>query len=96
MEVQNIDLVEYEIKIPREMKTFLAGSSQRAELQNRAMLLYPYIYNQTISHGRAAELLGMNKYDLIELYEDFGLPYYNMDFSEIEEEVRAFHDLEAE
>ncbi len=76
-----MDLVEYEIKIPSEMKAILAGSSQRVELQNSAMLLYPYIYNQTISHGRAAELLGMNKYDLIELYEDFGLPYYNIGFS---------------
>lgn len=91
-----MELVEYEIKIPREMKVFLTGSDKRTELQNRAMLLYPYIYNQTISHGRAAELLGMNKYDLIELYEDLGLPYYNMDFSEIEKEVKAFHDLEEE
>ena len=58
-----MELVEYEIKIPREMKVFLTGSDKRTELQSRAMLLYPYIYNQTISHGRAAELLGMNKYD---------------------------------
>lgn len=78
------------------MKVFLTRSDKRTELQSRAMLLYSYIYNQTISHVRAAELLEMNKYDLIELYEDLGLPYYDMDFLEIEKEVKAFHDLEEE
>lgn len=93
---QEMELVAYEIEVPSEMKVFLKSTDKKAELQKRAMLLYPYIYNQTISHGRAAELLDMNKYDLIELYEDLGLPYFNMDFSEIEEEIKAFHDLEAD
>lgn len=89
-----MEFVGYEIKVSREMKSFLASLDKNAETQRNALLLYPYILNQTISHGRAAEMLGMNKYELIQIYEDLGIPYYNMDFSEVEEEVRAFHEME--
>ena len=40
------------------------------ELIRKELSLYPYIQNQTISHGRAAELLGIRQSELIELYED--------------------------
>ncbi len=90
-----MELVAYELKIPNEMKRFLKNSDKKVELQKKALLLYPYIHNQTISHGKAAELLGMNKYELIGIYEDLGIPYYSMDFSEVEEEIKAFYDWEA-
>lgn len=91
-----MDLVEYKLKIPGELISLLSQSDKKTEMQRNALLLYPYIHNQTISYGRAAEILGINKYVLIDIYEDLGLPYYSMDFSEIEEEVAAFHQLEAE
>lgn len=90
-----MDLVAYELQVPSELKLFLSSSSMKEEAQRNALLLYPYIHNQTISHGRAAEILGMNKYELIGIYEDLGLPYYSMDFSEVEKEVETFHELEA-
>lgn len=40
-----------------------------------AMLLYPYIKNDTISHGKAAEMLGIPKMELIELYGSLGIAY---------------------
>ena len=91
-----MNFVEYKLKVPSELTLFLARSDKKAEIQRNAMLLYPYIHNQTISHGRAAEILGMNKYDLINIYEDLGLPYYSMDFSEVEEEIKEFHSLETD
>lgn len=91
-----MNLVEYKLKVPSELTLLLAESDKKVERQRNALLLYPYIHNQTISHGRAAEILGMNKYELIKIYEDLGLPYYNMDFSEVEEEIKVFHSLEAE
>ena len=91
-----MNMVEYKLKVPSELTFFLAKSDKKEELQRNALLLYPYIHNQTISHGSAAEILGMNKYELISIYEDLGLPYYNMDFSEVEEEIKAFHSLEVD
>lgn len=34
------------------------------------MMIYPYIKNLIISHGRAAEILGISKWELITLYDN--------------------------
>ena len=91
-----MDLMEYKLKIPGELISLLSQSDKKTEMQRNALLLYPYIHNQTISYGRAAEILGINKYVLIDLYEDLGLPYYSMDISEIYHEIESFHKLEAD
>lgn len=64
------------------------------ELIRNVLLLYPYIHNCTISHGKAAEILGMEKYDLIELYDSLGLAYLSMDIKEVEAEVEAWEKLQ--
>lgn len=38
--------------------------NSETELARNALLLYPYILNQTISHGGAAEILGIRKSEL--------------------------------
>jgi hypothetical protein len=58
-----------------------------------AMILYPYIKNLTISHGRAAEILGINKLDLIAFYNDMGLAYLDMGMDEIEEDVSTYRKV---
>ncbi|MBP5157416.1 MAG: hypothetical protein ILP18_06055 [Treponema sp.] len=44
----------------RYVKTDADGTP---DLRERAMLLYPAIADMTISHGQAAELLGIPKWD---------------------------------
>ena len=51
-------------EIPEEMKPYIDSTNK---LRQNAILLYPYILDKTISHGRAAEILGMSKLDLIDL-----------------------------
>ena len=56
------------INVPIGMSRYLIAGDPESELRRNALLLYPYIYNQTISHGRAAEILGVSKSDLITIY----------------------------
>lgn len=58
------------------------------EMVRNALLLYPSIADETISHGRAAELLGISKMELIELYGSLGIPYLDMTDEEFEEEIQ--------
>ena len=57
------------IKVPVGMSKYLVTVNPETELTRNALLLYPYILNQTISHGRAAEILGIRKSELIDLYD---------------------------
>lgn len=89
-----MELASIEICIPKEMKPFLLNENSSDELRRNALILYPYIKDLTISHGRAAEILGIPKWDLIELYEDMGLPYLDLDISEVEKEVNSYYQLQ--
>ncbi len=89
-----MELANIEIRVPKEMKTFLLNEDSADELRRNALILYPYIKDLTISHGRAAEILGIPKWDLIELYEDMGLPYLDFDISEVEKEVNSYYQLQ--
>lgn len=65
-------------------------------MERNALLLYPYIRDNIISHGKAAEILGIPKYDLIEIYDHLGLAYLDMDISEIEEELMNWDKIKGE
>ncbi len=75
------------MEIPDEMITFAKPSNKEDELTRNAMILYPYIKQGTISHGRAAEILGIFKMDLITLYGNMGLSYIELTDDEINEEL---------
>lgn len=56
-------------------------------------MLYPYVHDGIISHGRAAEILGIYKIDLIVLYGRLGIPYIEMTDEEIDEELSTAASL---
>lgn len=84
-----MESAKIEISVPKEMIIYVNSKDKKEELKRNALILYPYIKDLTISHGRAAEILGIRKLDLITLYNEIGLPYLNMDISEVEEDVKT-------
>jgi len=65
----------------------------KMEMIRNALLLYPYIFNQTISHGRAAEILGIRKSELIDIYDRLGYSYLDMTMDELDLELETFRQL---
>lgn len=70
-------MVRVEIEVPEEIVPYTVLEDKEAQLTRNAMLVYPYIKNGVISHGRAAEMLGIHKIDLIQLYGKLGIPYFD-------------------
>ena len=75
------------IKVPVGMSKYLVTINPEAELTRNALLLYPYILDQTISHGRAAEILGIRKSELIDLYDKLGYSYFDMIMDDLDNEM---------
>lgn len=46
-----------------------------------------------MSHGKAAEMLGLHKIDLITLYGKLGLPYFDETEEEFEEDLAVLKKL---
>lgn len=81
------------ITVPVGMSKFLKSTNEDSELTRNALLLYPYILNQTISHGGAAEILGIRKSQLIDIYDKLGYSYLDMTMNDLESELEAFRQL---
>ena len=81
------------IDVPVGMSKYLITMNPDAELTRNALLLYPYILNQTISHGRVAEILGIRKSELINLYDKLGYSYFDMTMDDLDDELNTFREL---
>ena len=58
-----------------------------------ALLLYPYILNQSISHGRTAEILGIGKSELLDIYDKLGYSYLDLIQDELEDDIDTYLQL---
>lgn len=81
------------MEMPEAMVTYVMSNDKESQLTRNAMILYPYIHDGVISHGKAAEILGIFKMDLIVLYGKLGLPYIEMTDEEIGEELSTVNYL---
>ncbi len=81
------------LEMPEKLAAFAMPSEKEDQLERNAMILYPYIRKGVISHGKAAEILGIFKMDLITLYGRLGLPYIEMTDEEIDEELETVRQL---
>ena len=81
------------IRVQAGMSKYLKAVNPETELIRNALLLYPYILNQTISHGGAAEILGIRKSELIEIYDKLGYSYLDMTMDELDSELETFRQL---
>ena len=89
-----MDMVTVPISVPKDLVPFLSDSEKYCSFERNAMMLYPFIKNLVISHGRAAEILGVNKLDLIDYYCSIGLPYFDLSIEELEEELESIRSFE--
>ena len=78
------------IDIPVGMKDYIQSSDS---LRRNALWLYLSIMDRKISHGKAAEILGIRKLDLIDLYASMGLPYLDQTMDELEEDLSTLRVL---
>jgi hypothetical protein len=81
------------IKVPVGMSKYLQTENEETELTRNALLLYPYILNQTISHGYAAEILGIKKSELIDIYDKLGYSYLDMTMDDLDVELDTYRQL---
>ncbi|MCM1540417.1 MAG: UPF0175 family protein [Blautia sp.] len=84
------------IQVPIGMSKYLKSVNSETELARNALLLYPYILNQTISHGGAAEILGIRKSELIDIYDKLGFSYLDRTIDELDSELETFRRLKKE
>lgn len=89
-----MDMMTISMTVPKGMAPYLDDRSVDHSFERNAMMLYPFIRSMALSHGRAAEILGVHKFDLIDFYSSMGMPYLNQSVSDLEEELADIRELE--
>ena len=82
-----------EINVPEEIVPYIVLEDKDAQITRNAMLIYPYIKRGVMSNGKAAEMLGLHKIDLITLYGKLGLSYFDETNEEFEEDLVVLKKL---
>lgn len=88
MEIKSIQL-----NLPISLAELMSGDNFESDKVRNALLIYPYIKSGKISHGKASEILGIHKLDLIDIYGQFGLPYLEMSDSDFNDEINTVKSL---
>ena len=83
--------VKIEFDVPYGVSCIFENKS--LELKQLALLFYPYIQNGDISSGKVAEILGVSKFNLWDLYGELGLPYFNQTSEELEQDIANLKKL---
>lgn len=82
-----------EIDIPEAIVQYTVLYDNEALLKRNAMLVYPYIQDGSISHGKAAEMLGVGKMELIALYGKLGIAYLHESYEELLEDIETIRKI---
>ena len=77
--------VKVEIEVPAPLLPYINQKEFKA--QQTALLLYPYISHGDISNGKAAELLGISKTELLDMFGEMDIPYFNQSAEELEQDI---------
>ena len=81
------------VEIPQGMKAYMESGDPETALVRNAMILYPYILREKISHGKAANILGIRKSELIDLYAGLGFYYLDQTMDELEDDLSTLERL---
>ncbi len=88
-----MEMITIPVSMPKDMVPYLDVEEKGFSFEQFAMLLYPLIRNGVISSGRAAEILGVKKWKLIEYYDKMGIPYLNQSREQLDAEIAGFATL---
>ena len=89
-----MEFTDVTVKMPSEAARYVEASKiGKSALREQALLLYPSISDLSISYGRAAEIPGMSKCQLIDLYADMGIPYINITWEDVQQDIATYREI---
>ena len=83
--------MKFEIEIPATLLPYM--EHEKFKTQQTALLLYPYIAHGDMSNGKAAELLGMSKTELLDMFGEMGIPYFTQTAEELDSDIQTLRSL---
>lgn len=84
---------ELKIRIPDELAR-LIGSNNKAEREVKEALVFDLVRKGRISKAKAAELLGINLWDLPKVLAKYRIPWFDYGPKELKKDLQALKKYE--
>ena len=81
------------IEVPDELLELL-GSEEEIGKEAKQTLILDLVRRGKISRAKAADLLGINLWDLPEFLSGYEIPWFDYSREQLEEDMKALRDLE--
>ena len=75
------------MEVSQDALPFFSTKDESLLLEQKALMMFPFVKNGVLSRGRVAELLGVNKFEIISLYQRFGMPFIDTPIDDLEEDI---------
>ncbi|NEP45377.1 MAG: UPF0175 family protein [Okeania sp. SIO2H7] len=82
-----------ELNLPKGLVEVLDVSESQLESKIKELTVLELFRQERISSGKGAELLGMSKWDFIELLGKNNIPYFTESLAELTEQMAAAQSL---
>ena len=92
--IQPKNYTKVEIRVPAELAYLF--KNKNLSLEQLALLLYPHIQDGEISNGKATEVMGTSKMELLDFYGELGLSYFNRTEEDLEHDIQVLKNLRYE
>lgn len=86
-------LTDVKIQVPESIVKYTLVNDSQAQLRRNAMMIFPFIQDETISYGKAAELLGISKLDLISIYSKMGISYLDESEDDLSNDIYTIQKI---
>lgn len=86
--------VEDTVRFPEAMRfIFTPDNEIEGTFERDALALYPYILRAQLSYGRAAEILGVSRWSLIEWYASQGFKSLEITEADLRDDLNVLQEV---
>lgn len=79
--------------MPSEILDYISVDDKLYKDVVKSLMMYSLIKEGKMSFGKGAELLGINKIDLITTLGEYGIPYFDNSYDEIKEDLDTLNKV---
>lgn len=87
--VSSVDNKRAKLEIDIPVQLLPLFNNEKLKQKQTALLFYPSIQNGNISSGKVAEVLGIYKSELLDIYGELGLPYFDLTEEELDKDLQT-------
>lgn len=84
-----MNTIRMEFEMPSEILNYISVNDSDYKDKVKQLMIYALVKEGKISFGKGAQILGINKINFITALGSLGIPYFDGDITEVENDLKT-------